>query len=161
MRSGSVSVSQTTSRGAANFFVMRISRSDGSVSVVSYFVLVAMILLPFYLCLSLADQVLQPIHPVAHRAPERLEPRVELVDRLRSQLVDALLRDRTHVDQAGVAEHAEVLRHLRLAQSEALRDLPYRARLVAEQLDDAQSIRFGQGCQHGVHGVVYIPMRIY
>src|SRR5881628_181214 len=99
MRSGSVSVSQTTSRGAANFFVMRISRSDGSVSVVSYFVLVAMIFLPFFLCPALADQVLQPIHPVAHRSPERLDPGVELVERLRPQLVDALLRDRTHVDQ--------------------------------------------------------------
>src|SRR5437867_2807531 len=161
MRSGSVSVSHTTSRGASNLRVMRISRSDGRVSVVSYFVLVAMIFLPFFLCLPLANQVLQPIHPVAHPAPERLEPDVELVERLRPQLVDALLRDRTHVDQAGVAQHAEVLRHLRLTQSEAFRDLPYRARLVAEQLDDAEAIRFGQGRQRGVHGVIYIPRRIY
>src|SRR5512132_463339 len=103
MRSGSVIASQTISRGASNLRVMRISRSDGRVSVVSYFVLVAMIFLPFFLCLPLADQVVQPIHPVVHRAPERLEPCVELVEGLRPQLVDTLLRDRTHVDQPGVA----------------------------------------------------------
>src|SRR6266542_2943809 len=161
MRSGSVIVSHTTSRGASNLRVMRISRSDGKVSVVSCFVLVAMVFPQSFLCLPLADQVVQPIHPIAHPAPEFLQPRVELVEGLRPQLIDALLRDRTHVDQPGVTQHAEVLRHLRLTQSEALGDLPYRARPVAEKLDDPETIRFGQGRQRGVHGVIYIPVRIY
>src|SRR5688572_23465249 len=112
MSSGSVIVSHTISRGASNLRVMRISRSDGRLRVVSYFVLVTTFFLPFFLCFSLADQDFQPIHPVAHPTPERLEPSVELVERLGPQLVDALLRDRTHVHQASVAEHAEVLRHL-------------------------------------------------
>src|SRR6266850_2068708 len=137
MSSGSVIVSHTISRGASNLRVMRISRSDGRVSVVSYFVLVTTFFLPFFLCLPLADQVLQAIHPVAHGAPERLEPGVELDEGLRPQLVDPLLRDRAYVHQAGVAEHAKVLRHLRLAQPEALRDLPHRSRPIAQQLDDA------------------------
>src|SRR6266566_2426194 len=80
MSSGSVIVSHTISRGASNLRVMRISRSDGSVSVVSYFVLVAIVLLPFFLRLSLADQGLQPVHPIGRAAPERLQPRVELVE---------------------------------------------------------------------------------
>src|SRR5882762_4788577 len=100
MRSGSVIASHTTSRGASNLRVMRISRSDGRVSVVSYFVLVAMIFLPFFLCFPLADQFLEPIHPVRHRSPERLQPFVQLVEWRGPQLVDALLRDRTHVHQA-------------------------------------------------------------
>src|SRR6266540_2528895 len=161
MRSGSVIVSHTTSRGASNFRVMRISRSDGRVSVVSYFVLVAMIFLPFFLCLPLADQVLQPIHPVGRHAPERLEPCVELVEWLRPQLVDPLLRDGTHVDQPGVAEHAEVLRHLRLTQSEALGDLPYRARSVAKELDDAEAVRFGQSRQRHIHRPEHTCRGIY
>jgi hypothetical protein len=75
-------------------------------------------------------------------------------------LVDALLRDRSYVDQAGIAEHAEVLRHLRLPQPEAPRDLPHRARPVPEQLDDAETIRFGQGRQRGVHAP-NIPLKEY
>src|SRR5438552_2633653 len=63
MSSASVIVSHTISRGASNLRVMRISRSDGRVSVVSYFVLVTTFFLPFFLCLPLADQVLQAIHP--------------------------------------------------------------------------------------------------
>src|SRR5687767_8679707 len=143
MSLGSVIVSHTISRGASNLRVMRISLSDGRLRVVSYLVLVTTFFLPLFLCFPLADQGLEPIHPVAHPAPERLQPRVELIEGLRPQLVDALLRDRTYVDQTGVAEHAEVLRHLWLTQSEALRDLPYRSRLVAEQLDDAETVRFG------------------
>src|SRR5688500_12795254 len=114
MSSGSVIVSHTISRGASNLRVMRISRSDGRLRVVSYFVLVTTFFLPFFLCVPLADQVFQPIHPVARPAPERFEPGLELVEGLGPQLVDALLRDRTYVDQAGLAEHAEVLRDLRL-----------------------------------------------
>jgi hypothetical protein len=38
-----------------------------------------------------------------------------------------------------------------LTQPEALRDLPYRARPVAEQLDDPEAVRFGQGDQRRVH----------
>src|SRR5688572_11427553 len=143
MSSGSVIVSHTISRGASNLRVMRISRSDGRLRVVSNFVLVTTFFLPLFLCFPLADQVLQPIHPVAHPAPERLQPGVELVERLGPQLVDALLRDRANVDQTGVAEHAEVLRHLRLTQPEALGDLPYRSRPVAKELDDAEAVRFG------------------
>src|SRR5688572_25599329 len=160
MRSGSVIVSHTISRGASNLRVMRISRSDGRLRVVSYFVLVTTFFLPFFLCFPLVDQDLQPIHPVSHRAPERLQPCVELVERLGPQFVDALLRDRTDVDQTGVAEHAEVLRHLRLTQPEALRDLPYRARPIAEQLDDAETVRFGQCRQRGVHAA-NIPLGEY
>src|SRR5258705_1593159 len=96
--------------------------------------------LPFLLCLPLADELVQAIHPVGHRPPERLQPLVELVEWLRSQLIDALLRDRSHVHQTGVAEHAEVLRHLWLTQPEALGDLPYRARPVAEKLNDAETV---------------------
>jgi hypothetical protein len=41
------------------------------------------------------------------------------------------------VDQPGVTQHAEVLRHLWLAQPEALDDLPYRSWPFAQELDDA------------------------
>src|SRR6266542_764824 len=82
MRSGSVIVSQTTSRGASNLRVMRISRSDGSVMVVSCFVLVATVFLLSFLCLPLADQVVQPIEPLVDPAPEFLQPRAELAEGL-------------------------------------------------------------------------------
>jgi hypothetical protein len=110
-----------------------------------------MIFLPFFLCLPLADQVVKPIHPLGHPAPERLEPCIQLIEWLGPELVDALLRDRTYVHQPGVAQHAEVLRHLGLTHPEALGDLPHWSRPVPEKLDYAQAIRFGEGCQRGVH----------
>jgi len=62
--------------------------------------------------------------PLAPEAPVRLEPRVELGDRLRVERIDAPLGIALHPHESGLAQHAQVLRRAGLAQSEPLDDLP-------------------------------------
>src|SRR2546423_667184 len=136
---------------------MRISRSEGSATLVVLLAVVATFLVPLFF---LADDVFEAIESFLDDAPITLEPRVELPKRLRSKAVDPLLRDRTDLDEAGVAQHAEVLRDLRLSEAELRDDLPHCAGLSTKQLDDLEPVRFRQGTQRGLHGS-YIPLQAY
>jgi hypothetical protein len=71
------------------------------------------------------------------------EPLVELGERLRSDAVQAALRIRAGLNEPGVLEDAEVLRHRWLAEAELLDELPDRPLAVAEQVEDSQSARLG------------------
>src|SRR5437762_7406443 len=112
---------------------MWISRSVGSVTFVVALLVVAMSLVPFFF---LSDDVFEAIESLPDDASIALQPRVKLFERLRSKAVDPLLRDRTHLDEPGVAQHAEVLRDLGLSEAELRDDLPHCAGLSTEQLDD-------------------------
>src|SRR5690242_15031640 len=65
-----------------------------------------------------------------------LQPCVEFMERLRAQLVDALLGDRMRLNNSGIAEHAEMFRHLRLMESESLGDFSDRARPITQEFDN-------------------------
>src|SRR6267378_6249700 len=136
---------------------MRISRSEGSVTLVVALLVVAMSLVPLFF---LANDVFEAIESLLDDASIALQPRVELFERLRSKAVDPLLRDRPDLDEPGVAQNAEVLGHLRLPEAEPLDDFPDRAGLTAQQLDDLEPVRFRQGAQRGLHGP-YIPLQAY
>jgi hypothetical protein len=71
------------------------------------------------------------------------EPLVELGERLRSDAVQAALRIRAGLDEPGVLEDAEVLRHRWLAQTQLLDQLPDGPLAVAEQVEDRQPARLG------------------
>src|SRR5256884_8226831 len=136
---------------------MWISRSVGSVTFVVALLVVAMSLVSLFF---LADDVFEAIESLPDDASIALQPRVELLERLRSKAIDPLLRDRTHLDEPGVAQHAEVLRDLGLSEAELHGDLPHRAGLSMKQLDDLKAVRFRQGAQRGLHGS-YIPLQEY
>src|SRR5438093_6276560 len=108
----------------------------------------------------LAKDVVEAIESFPDDASIALQPRVELLERLRSKAVDPLLGDRTHLDEPGVAQHAEVLRDLGLPEAELRDDLPHCAGLSTKQLDDQKAVRFGQGAQRGLHDS-YIPQQAY
>jgi hypothetical protein len=93
----------------------------------------------------LADDVVEAIESVLHRAAITLKPHIELPEWLRPKSVDPLLRDRANLDKAGIAQHAEVFRDLRLPEAELLDDLPDRTGLTAQQLDYLEPVRFRQG----------------
>jgi hypothetical protein len=71
-----------------------------------------------------------------------------------------MLRAHLDLDEAGFAEHAEVLRHLRLLEMETLADVSDRARPAAEELDDAEPIGLGEGCEGPDHDE-YMNHRAY
>jgi hypothetical protein len=71
------------------------------------------------------------------------EPLVELGERLRSDAVQAPLRIRAGLDEPGVLENAEVLRHGWLAEAELLDELSDGPLAVAEQIENRQPARLG------------------
>src|SRR5256712_2139124 len=160
MRSGSVMALNTRSRGASNSLVMRISWSEGSVPFVAKLLAVAISFL-LVLSLALARHVVDRLEALLPRAAVRRQPVVELLQGLRAQAVDALLRQRTHLDEPGFAQDAKVLGDLRLPQPEPVSDLPHRARLAAEQLDDLAPVRLRESAEDLLHGLIYTLSRIY
>jgi hypothetical protein len=122
---------------------MSISVSEGKETFVVA-LLVMDIFLPLVFSLEVAKHVVELIESRLPRAPVRFEPVVELLQGLRPEAVDALLRDRTGFDEPGLAQHAEVLRDLGLPKAEPVHDLSDRARLPPEELDDLATIGFGE-----------------
>jgi hypothetical protein len=106
--------------------------------------LVMDIFLPLVFSLEVAKYVVKLIESLLPCAPVRFEPLVELLEGLRPEAVDALLRDRTGFDEPGLAQHAEVLRDLGLSKAEPVHDLSDRARLPPEELDDLATIGLGE-----------------
>src|SRR5207253_3001929 len=126
MRLGSVIALNTTSRGASNSRVIRISLSEGSVTFVVVLLAVAMVFLS--LCFMLAKDVVEAIESFVDRAAVTLQPGVELVERFRAQAVDPLLRHRMDLDEPGIAKNTQMLRDLGLPEPEPHSDLPDRRR---------------------------------
>jgi hypothetical protein len=65
--------------------------------------------------------------------------------------VEALLRLRLDVHQAGLAQEPKVLRDLRLIELEPVADLVDVPRARAQQLDDAEAVRFPECGEHVDH----------
>src|SRR6266550_2856388 len=82
MRAGSIIALNTTSRGASNSRVMRISRSEGSVTLVLYS-LAAAISFPLVLFFQVAKYVVELIEALVPGAAVGIQPGVELLGDLR------------------------------------------------------------------------------
>src|SRR3990172_6101738 len=83
--------------------------------------------------------------------PVGLQPRVERLEWLAPQPVDPLLSRRVHLDQPSVAQHAEVFGDLWLAEPEPRGILTHRARALAQEFDNPEAVRLGQGAQRREH----------
>src|SRR5437868_3922788 len=160
MRSGSVIALNTRSRGASNSLVIRISRSDGSVTFVLAVLLAVAISFLLVFSFEVAKDIVELIEALVPRASIGLQPLVELPQGPGAKAVDALLRNRMRLHEPGLAEHAEVLRDLRLAKTEPLDDLPDCAWLTPEKLDDLPAVWFGESAQRGLHET-YILLQEY
>jgi hypothetical protein len=92
-------------------------------------------------------EALAPEHPI------RLEPVVELAERLGAKLIPAPLRVSTDPNKARFTEDSEVLGHTRLTQPELPDKLSHRAGALAQQVEDAATRRLSHGCErrHGHH----------
>src|SRR5438045_4143568 len=152
MRSGSVIALNTRSRGASNPLVIRISRSDGSVTFVVAVLLAVAISFLLVFSFEVAKDIVELIEALVPPAAIRLQPRVELPEGLGAKAVDALLRNGVRLHEPGLAEHAEVLRDLGLAKAESFDDLSDRAWLPPEEVDDLPAVWFGESAQRGLHG---------
>jgi len=76
--------------------------------------------------------------------------------------VEAALGIGPDIDQPGISEHPEMLRHRRLAQVEMVDQLADRPLTVTEEIEDGPAARFGQDvqCGKGAH-LTYITRELY
>ena len=86
---------------------------------------------------------------------ERDEPVVEVLQRPWLDSVDAALCIHGRLDEAGLAQHAQVLGHRRLRQAELPFDFTDRPLGREQQAENRAAIRFRDDGEDGVHGRIY------
>jgi hypothetical protein len=79
----------------------------------------------------------------------RVEPLIERLERSRADSIQAPLGFGPDFDQSGVLEHAQVLRHGRLAQVEAIDQITDRPLSIPEQVKDFPAAGLAQYVQRG------------
>jgi hypothetical protein len=91
------------------------------------------------------------------KLPVRGQPVVELREWLGPDAIEAALRIRACFHEARVLEDAKVLGHSRLAEAEAVDELPDRLFAVAQEVEDLKPPRLGQDLQgsESSHDVEY------
>jgi len=77
------------------------------------------------------------------KAPEGLEPGVELHQRLGAKAIDAPLRLDARLDEARLSQHAQVLRYGRLRDVEVALELADGLFLRCQKLQNGSAIRLG------------------
>ena len=79
---------------------------------------------------------LQSVEPAAPEVAVGAEPGVELGERLGAQAVPAPLSVGPHLDEPGLTQHPQVLRHAGLAEPEVLDQLADGPLALPEQVED-------------------------
>src|SRR5262245_52410163 len=120
--SGVVNAFQTSSFGASNSRVIRIWSSAGSVTFAERLVVTVI----SFLLLELSENRVQPLEAVRPRLLVLSDPVVDRLERLAVQPVEAPPSVLADVDRSDLAQHAQVLRDLRLGQAELEDDLVHR-----------------------------------
>ena len=102
------------------------------------------------------------VEAVSPHLPIRLEPAVELDQRLKPDAVQTALAIGANMDEPGVAKHAEVLRHGRLTNGQPLDQCTNRALSAAQLIEDLSPAGLGDDLHRGLsgHGDKYYPMDI-
>lgn len=101
------------------------------------------------------------------RCGEVRDPLREVLERIQAHGVETTLSVRAHVDESRLAQQLEMPRHCRLSQPERGHDVPHRALLVAEHVEDGASRRVAERSKNrGEHGAsiaseVYMTVAMY
>jgi hypothetical protein len=91
------------------------------------------------------------VEAASPQAPVRGEPPVELLEALRTQLVKAPLGIGFRLDQSSLAEHPEVTRGVRLAQSGPGDELAHGPGTIDEEIEYPPPGRLGHDLERGGH----------
>ncbi len=91
----------------------------------------------FPLLLDFLQIAIQTIEPAFPEPTEGADPRLELLEWGRAQLVDTLLRMGTHLDDSRLPEHPQMLGYQRLGKVQTLDHLVDGSGPLTQHLDDA------------------------
>ena len=84
---------------------------------------------------------------------ERRQPGIQLLQWRRSQPVETALRVHGGLHEAGLAQHAQVLRHGRLRHPQLTLDLAHRLLGRDQEAQDRAAVRLGDDFEDGFHGL--------
>src|SRR5277367_6319182 len=164
--SGLVQASNTRCRGASKTRIIATSRSLGVVTCkVPLFFIGALPLCAstfFLLRFKFLQHAIEALEIAFPNASVPFDPDFELLQRRGAQCINAALRIHAHVHQSSVAEHAQMLRDLRLTEAQAMDHIADGPRPFAQQFDDLKAVGLGQrlqGFHHG--GSEYASSRIF
>src|SRR5882724_9054047 len=153
--SGLVKALNTRRRGALKARVITISRSPPVVTFRFPVFCIGCAPLPLLACrffpagfsfivLESFEQGVQTLEVGLPNTPVLLQPHLKLLERLGAQGIDAALRVHANVNQSGIAENAQVLGDLRLAETQTMNHVTDRARPVEQEFDDLKSVGLGK-----------------
>ena len=91
---------------------------------------------------------------------ELVEPRIQFLETVRIQPVETALRVDVRLDETGLAQHAQVLRHGRLRHAKPALDFADRLLGRGQQAQDRPAVRLDDDFKYGCHGL-YIPQKEY
>ena len=104
-----------------------------------------------------------PLKGIDVRGPETPElgqPHIDLLERFRPEPVKTALGVHCGFNEAGVAQHAQVLGHGRLGHTEPALDFPHGLVGRDEETEDGAAIGLGNDFEYGFHSS-YIPQQEY
>src|SRR5437763_34825 len=114
------------------------------------------------LCFAV-EVALQGVQALGPEASIRIEPRVELLERLAVELIDPALPVGARADEARLAQHPQVLRGAGLAQAEPFDELAHRPGPLPQQLEHLPPVGIGQRAPGRRHTVIlpnsYMPVK--
>jgi hypothetical protein len=103
---------------------------------------------------------LEALQTLAPEPPIRLDPRIDLLEPLRTKSVHASLGIDADVDETCLTQHPEVLRDGWLAHREPVHELTHRSLAVSQEVEDATAGRFGEELEGGDH-LPSMPLWLY
>src|SRR6185437_387853 len=136
--SGVVHALNTSSFGASNSRVTRICSSVGSVTVA-----LRVTVISFVLLFEFFQHCIELLEALAPRALVVLHPVVDRPQRLAVQPVQPLPPRLPHLDGSDLPEHAEVLRHLRLGETQGEHEVVHGPLAACEDVEDLPPARLG------------------
>ena len=90
------------------------------------------------------EEDVQALEVALPKTPVALQPSLQLLERGGPQSINAALRVHANVHQSSGAEHPQMLRDLRLAETQAKDQVTDRPRAVAQEFDDLKAVRLGE-----------------
>jgi hypothetical protein len=102
--------------------------------------------------LEFAEKGIQTLEVVFPKTAITFQPHLQLLEGSRAQSIDAALGVRANMNETGIAEDAEMLGDLRLAQAEPADEVADGAGTAAQEFDDMKAVGLGQrtkGLHHG------------
>src|SRR5262245_5339771 len=104
---------------------------------------------------------LECVHAPGPELAKGRQPDVQLLKGFRLQTVDTALSVHRGLDEPGVAQHAQVLRHRRLRHAKLTLDLANRLLGREEEGQDRAAVRLRKNLEDGFHASRYTPHGIY